>query len=330
MSMVTYPLNNVEYTAEDAELFHVTRTSGVYANNSFDYSLSGADNTVVIGKGIAWIKNSEFSGKVVAQKEAVSLNMGLPDANYPRIDAIIIKFDANSNSTDIVVKEGTASSNPIAPVVTRTESIYELHLYHVRRNAGSLYIVANDITDLRTDNNYCGLMADSVTAIDAVPFERRINGYTLEQDINLTASDVGAVPTSRTVNGNALSANIELTAEDVGAVNSSLQTGTLTAGVFTWTGSDTRVAKQGKVVCLYIYGTLTANINNSTPQTILTLPTGFRPVSALSRPGQTTGSAFRNYRLTVSTSGTVQLLDQSGSTLGSGVTIADYVVFITE
>ena len=233
MSMVTYPLNNVEYTAEDAELFHVTRTSGVYANNSFDYSLSGADNTVVIGKGIAWIKNSEFSGKVVAQKEAVSLNMGLPDANYPRIDAIIIKFDANSNSTDIVVKEGTASSNPIAPVVTRTESIYELHLYHVRRNAGSLYIVANDITDLRTDNNYCGLMADSVTAIDAVPFERRINGYTLEQDINLTASDVGAVPTSRTVNGKALSTNIVFTAEDLEALEKTGETlwsGDVTSG----------------------------------------------------------------------------------------------------
>lgn len=167
MSMVTYPLNNIEYTAEDAELFHSTRTSGVYATNSFDFSVTGADNTVVIGTGIAWIKNGEFSGKVVAQKEPVSLDLGLPDSIYPRIDAIIIKFDSNNNASEIVVKEGTASSNPIAPNVVRTESVYELHLYHVRRNAGALTISANEITDLRSNNNYCGLMIDSVTqAVD--------------------------------------------------------------------------------------------------------------------------------------------------------------------
>ena len=189
--------------------------------------------------------------------------------------------------------------------------------------------------------------AELVQQYGAVPATRKVNNKPLTSDITLTATDVGAaasdhthtaaqvgarpsdwMPTAAQVG--AAASDHTHTAADVGAVNSSLQTGTLTAGVFTWTGSNTRVAKQGKVVCLYIYGTLTANINNSTPQTILTLPTGFRPVSALSRPGQTTGTAFRNYRLTVSTSGAVQLLDQSGSTLGSGVTIADYVVFITE
>ena len=167
MSMVTYPLNNIEYSAEDAELFHVTRTSGVYETNSFDYSITGADNTIVIGTGIAWIKNSEFSGKVVAQKELVSIDMGLPDSNYPRIDAIVIRFDANANATEISVKMGSASSSPVAPSVVRTESVYELHLYHVRRDAGSLTISASNITDLRPNENYCGLMSDSVTqAVD--------------------------------------------------------------------------------------------------------------------------------------------------------------------
>ena len=167
MALVTYPLNNIKYSAEDAELFHVTRTSGIYANDSFNYSVSGADNTVVIGTGIGWIKNSEFSGKVIALKEATSLKMGLPDSFYPRIDAIIIQFDANRNETNIVVKKGTAASTPVAPSVVQTESIYELHLYHVRREAGSLYITTDNITDLRLNNSYCGLMTDSVTkAVD--------------------------------------------------------------------------------------------------------------------------------------------------------------------
>lgn len=174
MALVTYPLNNIEYSAEDAELFHVTRTSGIYAKNSFGYSVNGADNNIVIGTGIGWIKNSEFSGKVVAQKEPISLDMGLPDSVYPRIDAIVIQFDANKNETNIVLKKGTAATSPAAPSVVRTESVYELHLYHVLREAGSLYIAEGNITDLRLNSSYCGLMADSVTNIDTAAIEKQI------------------------------------------------------------------------------------------------------------------------------------------------------------
>lgn len=175
MALVTYPLNNIEYSAEDAELFHVTRTSGVYAKNSFDYSLTGADNTIVINTGIGWIKNSEFSGKVIALKERISLDMGLADSVYPRIDAVVIQFDANSNETNIIVKNGVASSEPIPPEVLRDESTYELHLYHVKRVAGSLHITPGNITDLRINSSYCGLMADSVTEIDTSAIQKQIS-----------------------------------------------------------------------------------------------------------------------------------------------------------
>lgn len=175
MALITYPLNNVEYTAEDAELFHVTRTSGIYAGNSFECFVSGDDNIIVINPGIGWIKNHEFAGKVIAQKTSVSIDMGVPDANYPRIDAVVIQFDANANATNIVVKNGVAASNPIAPEVVRTGSIYELHLYHVRRNAGELTISQSNITDLRLNSEYCGLMANSITQIDTSLIETQIN-----------------------------------------------------------------------------------------------------------------------------------------------------------
>ena len=64
MALVTYPLNNLDYTAEDAELFHCTRSSGIYANDDFGFTVTGTDNTVTIGTGIAWIRNSKFSGTV--------------------------------------------------------------------------------------------------------------------------------------------------------------------------------------------------------------------------------------------------------------------------
>ena len=169
--MITYPLNNILYSAEDAELFHCTRTSGVFsADDEFAASVTGADNTVTIGPGIAWIRNARFSGKVAANKTSVSLDMGLADGSYPRIDAVVIQFDANANQTAIVVKQGVAASSPVPPEVVRTEAVYELHLYHVRRAAGAAVVSAADITDIRQDRNYCGVMMDDVTNIDENKF----------------------------------------------------------------------------------------------------------------------------------------------------------------
>ena len=166
MALITYPLNNLDYSAEDAELFNCPRTSGVYSGNNFPCTVTGADNTVTVGTGICWIRNSQFSGKVAALKSAIALDLGLPDSVHPRIDAVVIRFDANRNGTEVIVKHGTAASDPSAPDVIRTEAVYELHLYHVHREAGAASISAADLTDLRLDASYCGLMADSVTHVD--------------------------------------------------------------------------------------------------------------------------------------------------------------------
>ena len=166
MAIITYPLNNIEYTAEDAELYHATRTSGVFANDDFSITVSGSGNVVTIGEGIGWIRNSKFSGKVVANKAELPLDLGLPHATYPRIDAVVLQFTANSNASAIIVKNGVAQTNPQPPEVVRTESIYELHLYHVYRPAGASSVVTSNVTDLRENAAYCGLMADDVTMLN--------------------------------------------------------------------------------------------------------------------------------------------------------------------
>lgn len=165
MAIITYPLNNIEYTAEDAELYHATRTSGVFANDDFPITVSGDGNVVTIGEGIGWIRNSKFSGKVVANKAEMPLDLGLPHATYPRIDSVVLQFNANANASEIIVKNGTAQTNPMPPEVVRTESIYELHLYHVYREAGAASVTTSDVTDLRSDSAYCGIMSDDVTML---------------------------------------------------------------------------------------------------------------------------------------------------------------------
>lgn len=166
MSITTYPLNDTLYQAEDAELFHCTRSSGIYSSGDFGYSVTGEDNSVTIEPGLGWIRNSKFSGKVIAQKEAETLDLGLPDSNLPRWDVVAIQFNKSLNLTGFVIKQGTASSSPLLPEISQTELVYELYICKVYRSAGATAITDADITDLRLDPAYCGIMADGVTSVD--------------------------------------------------------------------------------------------------------------------------------------------------------------------
>ena len=180
ISIVTYPLNNVQYTAEDAELFHCTRKSGVWAGDSLTPSANGIDASVTIGKGIAWIQNEDFSGKVVAIKEDVTVDLGATSATLPRLDVIALRFDASLNESEIVVKKGTPASNPSLPEIVRTGTVYELYLASVLRPVNVPNVTAENLTDLRLDETVCGLMADSVTSIDTTAINEQVTALISE------------------------------------------------------------------------------------------------------------------------------------------------------
>lgn len=174
MAIVVYPLNNIDFTAEDVAIYNSTRTSGIYAGDDFAISLTGSDNTISIDVGLAWMHLSRFNGVAVALKSKAFVDMGLPNATYPRIDALVLQFDANKNGAELVSKQGTASSNPQPPSISRTEALYELTLLHVLRSPGAPSITAADVTDLRLNEKYCGLMADSVTRVDTVAIDAQV------------------------------------------------------------------------------------------------------------------------------------------------------------
>lgn len=178
MALVTYPLNNTTYTAEDAELYNATRTSGVFSGEDFSFYANGANNSVTVGAGLAWIRNSKFSGKVVALKESESFDFEA-GGTVPRIDVLAIQFDSSKNETNIVVKKGTPSANPQIPTRSTNSGLYELYLFSVYRAPASTKISNSDITDLRGDVNYCGYMQDSVTSGAAAAISNVKNGDSL-------------------------------------------------------------------------------------------------------------------------------------------------------
>lgn len=177
MAYLTYPLNNINYNAEDAESYLSTRISGVYANNHFTANVTGDDNSITIGKGIAWLKNGEFKGKVFKSDSNVTIDCGISNASLPRIDVIVIQFTTAKNSTSIIVKKGTPATNPLPPQIVQTESVYELCLQQIDRPAGSAFIRAQDVTDKRIDPAVCGIMRDGVTGIDTSVINAQFNEF---------------------------------------------------------------------------------------------------------------------------------------------------------
>ena len=174
MSVITYPLNETTYGAEDAAMYNFTISSGVATGDDFSCSVTGGDNIVTVSPGIGYINPNRFSGLVVGCREAQEIDLGLPDAVYQRIDVVALQFDVYKNATNIVVKKGTPAVSPAIPPRTTTETVYELYLCSVLRRPAALSVSASDVTDLRMNPEYCGLMANSVTSVDTTAISRQV------------------------------------------------------------------------------------------------------------------------------------------------------------
>ena len=165
MKLVTYPLDGVTYSAEDVAAYLCTRTSGVYSRDSnFAVTVSGP-REITVSPGLAWINYDDFKGISVCARERSTLTVPDADDMLPRIDRVVLQFDANANTTTLEVLQGTPSSEPAAPAISRTEMVYDLCLAEVSRPAGQTSVSAADLTDTRADEALCGLMRDGVTGI---------------------------------------------------------------------------------------------------------------------------------------------------------------------
>ena len=163
--IITYPLNGIDYGAEDAQLYTCTRTSGVYASDTEFPVESVSGRTVTIGEGRAWISPAKFMGMATAIKSQESIAIPSADGLLPRKDLIVYRWDKAKNKCYLYVISGTASSNPERPAISRTEEIYDLGLYEVLCPASSVEVERGNITSVMMDETVCGIMRDGVTGL---------------------------------------------------------------------------------------------------------------------------------------------------------------------
>lgn len=163
--IVLYPANDYDFDAADVAAYLAGLTSGVFSSAE-DFPVTAAGGLkVTVGAGRGWVHPSRFTGYSITKREADTLTMPLADPSLPRIDRIVMRYDAGARAASLQVLQGTASSTPTAPAISRTELIYDLCLAEITRPAGSTAVTTGQITDTRLDEKLCGIVRDGVTGI---------------------------------------------------------------------------------------------------------------------------------------------------------------------
>lgn len=158
-TITTYPLNGVDYDAADVAAYESTRTSGVYSADE-DFAVTAAGGLdVTVSAGRAWVHPSRWAGYSITKREPETVTLPLADGTRPRIDRILLRYDAAARKTSLLILTGDPASTPTAPAITRTELTYDLCLAEISRPAGSTEIATGQITDTRLDESLCGVMS---------------------------------------------------------------------------------------------------------------------------------------------------------------------------
>jgi len=165
MSIITYPLNGVVYSAEDVATYLCTRTSGVYSKETnFAVSITGT-RQITVAPGLAWINYDDFKGVSVCSREENVLTVPEADNTLNRVDRVVLQFDTSENITAIKLKTGTPAVAAQPPDILQNHNQYELGLCTISVPAGSTAVTVADIYDTRADETVCGVMRDGVQGI---------------------------------------------------------------------------------------------------------------------------------------------------------------------
>lgn len=196
--IVLYPANGSDFDAADVAAYLAGRTSGVFSSAE-DFPVTAAGGLkVTVGGGRGWVHPSRFTGYSITKREADTLALPLADPSLPRIDRIVMRYDAGARAASLQVLQGTASSTPTAPAISRTELIYDLCLAEITRPAGSTSISTGQITDTRLDEKLCGIVRDGVTGIptDELLAAARERISALEETASAAAKEAAASKTA--------------------------------------------------------------------------------------------------------------------------------------
>lgn len=152
------------YLAEDyAQYFSSFIGNGVFPNPSTNLQViaDGTSMNVILKEGKAWI-----NGYFYTNTTDLTLAIAPADGVLNRIDRVVLRLDFLNREIKCYVKKGVFASTPTAPSLQRDADMYEIGIADIKVNKGAIAITQANITDLRQDNNYCGIVHGTVEQVD--------------------------------------------------------------------------------------------------------------------------------------------------------------------
>lgn len=145
-----------------AEYFASFIGNGVFPNPSDCLQvISNNDMTITVRPGKAWI-----NGYILINDDDYILEIEPADGVLNRIDRVVARYDVVDREIRLEVKKGTFASNPVAQNLQRDADAYELGLADIYISKGAISISQSNITDLRLNKEYCGIVHGLVDQVD--------------------------------------------------------------------------------------------------------------------------------------------------------------------
>lgn len=136
-----------------SDVFSGILGDGVEFGNPSAYQVEPLLNmTVKINPGFIW-----HEGRFCRIMTDETLTIPIADSIYDRFDIVVVRYDVENKTFYPTLKSGTASGSPSCPDLQRDTVIYEYGVAKIYVKAATTEITVSDITDLRTDPNYCGM-----------------------------------------------------------------------------------------------------------------------------------------------------------------------------
>lgn len=183
-----------KYTADQlAEFFASLIGNGISADyeNAFKV-VPGSGLTVNVSSGFAWI-----NGFWAKNDSAYALTDAAAPASGYRQDIVVLRFNRSDRSIIPMILQGTVSSTTPAPMpaYSRTATQYDLVLASINLSAGNSAITSDMITDLRSNETYCGIIntfANTLIPTGSIHSEQLADGSVTNAKLDLSA---GFAPT---------------------------------------------------------------------------------------------------------------------------------------
>ncbi|GHU78673.1 hypothetical protein AGMMS49992_29730 [Clostridia bacterium] len=141
------------YQAEDFAAFYGDLfTNGVFYNEPDTLQVTpGSAMSVYVAAGSAMINGYRYYNRGVTELTVVP-----SDANFTRIDRIVVRWDLVARACYLAVLTGGLTNAPSAPELTRNTQVWELGIAEVMVPRASGLVEAGNIIDTRLNPSVCG------------------------------------------------------------------------------------------------------------------------------------------------------------------------------